>query len=106
MLFAVLLLLSGAVVSCGLFVSFGRYDTSQTSQNEAVLRAVSGTIDGLGNGVQVKVLLNGATSTVAADGQFAFPPVLADGEAYVVSAENPAGHDCSVAGSMGTIAGG
>ena len=47
--FVAWVLLVGSVASCGLFVSFDRYDTSPLGAEAGVLYAVGGTIDGLGD---------------------------------------------------------
>lgn len=87
------------LVSCGIFVSFGDYDTAEHIAGEGGdgLHAVTGTVDGL-EGATVTLLLNGGSPVdVAGDGTFAFPAVLAEGEEYAVKVkQDPPRHACTV----------
>ena len=69
--------------------------------------AVSGTVSGLGAGVQVVLENNGGdATTVAANGAFAFPTPVAQGTAYAVTVQAPpVGQSCSVQNGTGTMAG-
>jgi hypothetical protein len=68
---------------------------------------VGGTLSGLSAGTSVTLNNNGQTLTLAANGLFAFPGLLAAGTTYnVVVSTQPAGLTCSVTNPTGTVVSG
>ena len=99
------LLCAVALMACGLVISFDDYDTTKTSP----LYSVSGTVEGLAPDALVTLTLNTAdqkNGLKVANTRFAFPERLADGQSYVVRADAPAGHTCSIVEGSGAVAGG
>ena len=97
--FAALLLVALAVTvaSCGLFVSFGAYDTYSL--------AVGGQAHGL-EGTNLTILLNASQPMTVGDGPFPFfPERLAVGTGYLVTVrDNPPGRACTVDAGAGRAA--
>ena len=89
------------MVSCGLVVSFDEYGLPP--HRSAGVFSVRGEVTGL-DGDQATLLL-GRISLEVADGPFAFPPTLADGEDFEVTVRSPQAHVCAVARGKGKIAG-
>ena len=68
---------------------------------------VSGTVSGLGSGVQVVLQNNGGdATTVGANGTFAFATAVNQGAVYAVTVQTPpVGQGCAVQNGTGTMAG-
>ena len=66
---------------------------------------IAGTVSGLGTGLSVTLLNNGADAlTVSRNGEFAFPTLLDNGARYAVTVQTqPVGQSCSVANGSGTL---
>ncbi len=92
--FAIVLLAAG----CGLATSFDEYDTSG-APNRFTVR---GSVEGLENGVQATLSLNGTPPITVGNGPFAFTTTLADGESYSIAATAKE-HAC--AGVTGNVRG-
>jgi hypothetical protein len=93
-----------AVLSCGLLVSLGEYDTDPTAPGAGGRFAVRGTVDGLDGAIVTLLLNEGNPVVVQGDGAFRFPPLVLDGAGFAVKvASDPADHVC--ASVTGTIAG-
>lgn len=70
--------------------------------------SITGTVTGLGSGLNVTLVNANATSNgtlvVSANGMFSFPGLLSNGTAYDVRINtNPAGQTCTVANGTGTV---
>ncbi len=83
-------------------------NTNKTAANNVMINCVaavpiSGTVAGLGAGLNVVLLNNGTDSrTVIAAGAYTFPNNLADGSAYAVTVgTQPVGQTCSVINATG-----
>jgi hypothetical protein len=69
--------------------------------------SLGGTVTGLAAGTSLTLSNAGTQLIVAANGEFAFPGILAAGTAYNVTiVTQPAGHNCTLAGATGAIVSG
>ena len=86
--------------SCALTTSFD-YDVSSNVQS-GELFGVQGSIESAGS-TKITLSLNGGADIEAVDGPFQFPKLLANGDAFTVTARPPDGLACTVENGSGTI---
>jgi hypothetical protein len=102
--------LASTTLSCALVVSFDRYDADVHAADAGVRDGsvleypVAGTVTGLDDKTQVKLVLNGTNTLMAGNGRFDFPAVVPDGTNYEVTiGEQPKGFTCAATQNTGVI---
>jgi hypothetical protein len=82
-------------------------DITNVAVTCAVNASIGGTLSGLAAGNSVSLKANAQVLSLAANGSFSFPGILAAGTAYEVSvSQQPAQQTCSVANPTGTVVAG
>lgn len=96
---AIVLAAALGALSCGLAVSFDRYDSSAT----AATFALHGSVAGLER-ASVSLRVNGGAPTVVGNGDFALDRALVDETDYALTAEAPL-HTCALEHGSGHVVG-
>jgi 6-phosphogluconolactonase len=99
----VLVLVVAILTACG----GGGEAASNTGSTPIVTFSVGGVVKGLGNGTSIELQSNGKdTLSISANGAFAFPTTMHNGETYNISVSNQRSTTtfCAISNGIGTVA--